>query len=124
MFCKICFDSNRVGYDMHNIRDGKGKTICPYLLSIKCMTCGVNGHTVKYCKNSFANAKKSVMFDFKTPTRVNGGVKIVAFNANMFSTLCQDIDDEGDGEFLIDDIVWCVGLKSMIGISWADECGV
>ena len=124
MFCKICFDSNRVGYDMHNIRDGKGKTICPYLLSIKCMTCGVNGHTVKYCKNSFANAKKTVAFDFKTPTRVNGGVKIAAINANMFSTLCQDIDEEGDGEFFMDDIVWCVGLKSMIGMSWADECGV
>ena len=125
MFCKICFDSCRVGYDNHNIRDFKGQTVCPYLLSIKCMTCGLNGHTVKYCKKPPVSVKKSVDFDFK-PTHVNGGVKAMT-TVNMFSMLCQDVNEqdiEHDGEFLLNDIDWGVGLKSMDKMSWADVCGV
>ena len=48
---------------------------------------------------------------------------------NQFVLLCQDSDDSDNNNhqdygFLdLDDIIWGVGLKSMIGVSWADECG-
>ena len=129
MFCKICFDCCRAGYDNHNLRDFKGNTICPYLLNITCLNCGVNGHTVKYCKKSVGFVKKSVGFDFK-PTRVNGGIKVApVLNTTMFSTLCYDVDEVVNNslglvdEFTMNDIVWGIGLKSMNNMSWADECG-
>ena len=125
MFCKLCFDACRVGFDQHNIRDSSGKTICPYLLSIKCLTCGVSGHTVKYCKNGSRNEfkpKKKVEFEAGTK-KSYVGAKLALLN--QFTMLWDENDDcsECDEGFLMGDVMWGKGLKSMVGLSWADECG-
>ena len=135
MFCKLCFDACRIGYDQHNIRDSSGNTVCPYLLSIKCLECGVFGHTVKYCKNG-SNSNSNSTVEFKPKRKVEfeasvkksydsgAGYKLALLN--KFSMLgfddCSECDDNDDG-FLMGDVIWGQGLKSMIGLSWADECG-
>jgi len=51
LFCKFCYDSGRGDFDTHRIRNHEGKLTCKYLASISCTKCGVNGHTVKYCRS-------------------------------------------------------------------------
>lgn len=123
MFCKICFDSKNDSYTTHCIRDFNGNITCPILLNTKCNLCGNFGHTKKYCsKNNY---------DYKPKVTINAPVTLKeTFNknkltiTNQFNLLCEDSDDSDNNDFLdLNDIIWGVGFKSMIGVSWADECG-
>ena len=121
MFCKFCYDSNRPEYELHDLRDNKGKTCCPVILNTKCFNCGVYGHTPKYCNNIVKN--KSNQFK---PKKVNFASTVKESfqplpTLNNFALLCED-SNISDDEFDIMDIVWGQGLKSLAYVSWADAC--
>ena len=53
-FCKVCYDARLpvADYTDHFVKDQPGpggKVVCPTLLSLKCLECGVFGHTSSYC---------------------------------------------------------------------------
>lgn len=136
MFCKICFDSNNVSFNTHNVRDSASNVICPVLLNNKCKNCGYYGHTFKYCtyksitqelSSSNALAIKSVKFesDVKNYRILQ---KKIPFSFSLLAYECEnDNVEEFDGidqEFCVSDIVWGVGHCDMIGVLWADACSV
>ena len=119
MFCKFCFDSNRPEYELHNLRDEYGKTCCPVLLNMKCYTCGLSGHTPKYCTTILKKPAKKIV---KFSSTVKDTFKPLP-TLNNFALLCQEDDISSDDEFDLSDIVWGKGLKSLANVSWADACG-
>ena len=122
MFCKFCFDSNRPEYELHNLRDGYGKTCCPVLLNMKCYTCGLYGHTPKYCTGIVKNSTKKTVKNVKFAPTVKDTVKPLP-TLNNFALLCDEDDISSDDKFELSDIVWGKGLKSLANVSWADACG-
>ena len=120
MFCKFCFDSNRPEYTLHNLRDHQGKTCCPVIMNMKCYTCGLNGHTPKYCTNI---AKKTKPKAVKFASTVKETFTPLP-TLNNFALLCQDDENSSNDEFDMFDIVWGKGLKSLANVCWADACDV
>ena len=125
MFCKVCFDASKNGFNTHNVKDRAGNVVCPILLNTKCRACGYFGHTTKYCKNTKQNIKQTVR-------EVVPVVKVPRSNpTNSFAMLdCYESDDcvscvsdDGVMDFENDPIIWGVGLQSMIGKRWADVLG-
>lgn len=127
MFCNLCFNANRPNYNKHSLRDFAGNTICPYLLSIKCFTCGQSGHTPKYCKNIFKtppNLPKD-----KPVTRYDTIKTIKKIPNNSFMCLNIEQDYELDNESIEDEyaylnpenVIWGVGFKDTLGIKWGDR---
>jgi hypothetical protein len=49
--CKVCIDAGKSEeiYTSHKTKNGRGKVVCPTLLSNTCHCCKQKGHTVKYC---------------------------------------------------------------------------
>ena len=128
MFCKVCFDASSI-FDTHNVKDSAGNIICPLLLNTKCRTCGYFGHTTKYCKSvAIKNVvySKKVGFDLNVKMTIANGGKSSLINKNMFSMLLGDDEksDEDNIDLFDDEIIWGVGLKSLVGKRWADvvEC--
>ena len=133
MFCKICSDSGKIGFNTHNVRDSNGNVVCPVLLSTVCRNCGLSGHTVKYCTSMYPNPVKKVScvsFDdqVKQPVITNAKSKSKS-NLNIYNYLDQwdewDECDECDDDCMnydLDNIIWGVGQKDMIGVLWADVC--
>jgi len=127
MFCKVCFDASKSGYNTHNVRDYASNVICPLLLNTKCSGCGYYGHTTKYCKFSGGSVKKATVVFAKSVANVgNVGFK----SKNMFAgMICSDVEEkEGDYDVSVmdfenDPIIWGVGLTSMVGKRWADVVG-
>ena len=131
MFCKVCFDASKSGYNTHNVRDYASNVVCPLLLNTKCGSCGYFGHTTKYCKfggvsNANANAKKVTFMKSVKTTSVQSSV-----SKNMFAgMICSDVEeieedmcDESVMDFENDPIIWGVGLTSMVGKRWVDVVG-
>jgi hypothetical protein len=52
--CKVCIDAGKSEeiYTSHKTKNGRGKVVCPTLLSNTCHCCKQKGHTVKYCPES------------------------------------------------------------------------
>ena len=125
MFCKVCFDASKTGYNSHNVKDRAGNVVCPILLNTKCRACGYFGHTTKYCKKAVKHEAKQVVCEV-VPTIVP---HVVPTPTNMFAMLDTDSDtescvsDDGVMDFENDPIIWGVGLQSMIGKRWADVLG-
>jgi len=71
MFCKVCFDASKSGYNTHNVRDYASNVVCPLLLNTKCNNCGYFGHTTKYCKIGVGGSVK------KAPIMYTKSVKLV-----------------------------------------------
>jgi hypothetical protein len=128
MFCKVCFDASKSGYNTHNVRDYASNVVCPLLLNTKCNTCGYFGHTTKYCKSGVSGSVK------KAPIIYTKSVKLVPAvvevkSTNMFAgMICSDAEEEEDSDeevmdFENDPIIWGVGLTSMVGKKWADVVG-
>ena len=108
------------------VRFGKGNPLetAKSWINVKCLKCGNYGHTFKFCKESVV--VKSVKFvpACKTISK-SGNSAPVSVGLNRFAMLCDDVLElDLDLEFDLDDIVWGVGLKYMMGKSWADVCGV
>ena len=129
MFCKICSDSGKIGFDTHNVRDRTGKVVCPVLLSTVCRKCGQTGHTVKYCTSTYDNHVKKLARVSFTPEVKPPAKKTIKQNQhqNIFSYFdqCDECDDESNDDCMIYDIkniIWGVGQKDMIGVKWADVC--
>lgn len=130
MFCKVCFDASKSGYNTHNVRDYASNVVCPLLLNTKCNNCGYFGHTTKYCKMS-GSVKKAPIVYTKSVKLVPSVVEVK--NKNMFAGMvCSDAEDEEDSDdnsdesvmdFENDPIIWGVGLTSMVGKRWADVVG-
>jgi hypothetical protein len=131
MFCKICSDSGKIGFNTHNVRDSNGNVVCPVLLSTVCRNCGLSGHTVKYCTSNNNHVKKLPCVSFydqvKQPLIMNAKSKSKSkSNLNIYNYLDQwDECDECDDDCMnydLDNIIWGVGQKDMIGVLWADVC--
>ena len=126
MFCKVCYDAMKPGYETHNVKDYASNVICPLLLNTKCNKCGFFGHTVKYCKINII--KKVVKVEFSADVKMtysNAGIKnLFELLDNTFDNTCMESSNNNiiDDDIIIDDIIWGVGLKSMIGKRWADVC--
>ena len=133
LFCKVCYDSGKSSFDTHRLRDSAGNVICPVLLDTKCKKCGYFGHTSKYCKNQTIDSSiaisnkttlKSVRFGKDVKSYSLGQVSFCVLAIDDFGdNICHDIDDDifcGG----LDNIVWGVGFIDMIGVMWADHCGV
>ena len=127
MFCKVCYDAMKPGYETHNVKDYASNVICPLLLNTMCNKCGFFGHTVKYCKINII--KKVVKVEFTVDVKMtysNGGMKnIFELLDTTFENTCMETYANNniiDDDIIIDDIIWGVGLKSMIGKRWADVC--
>jgi hypothetical protein len=143
MFCKVCFDASKSGYNTHNVRDYASNVVCPLLLNTKCNNCGYFGHTTKYCKiGGVGSVKKAPIMYTKSvklvpvklvpvklvPVKLVPAVVEVA-SKNMFAgMICSDAEEEEDSDeevmdFENDPIIWGIGLTSMVGKRWADVVG-
>jgi len=132
MFCKVCYDASKNGFNSHNVRDRSGNVVCPILLNTKCRACGYFGHTTKYCKKAVKHEAKHIVCEV-VPVPAVAVVKVTP--TNMFAMLDTDSDtdtdtdiescvsDDGVMDFENDPIIWGVGLQSMIGKRWADVLG-
>ena len=123
MFCKVCYDAKKPGYETHNVKDYASNVICPLLLNTKCNKCGYFGHTIKYCKINII--KKVVKFDEDIKmTCSNGEIKNIfeLLDKESYSNNNNNNNIIDDDIIIMDDIIWGVGLKSMIGKRWADVC--
>jgi hypothetical protein len=133
MFCKVCFDASKSGYNTHNVRDYASNVVCPLLLNTKCGGCGYYGHTTKYCKfgGGGGPAKKAPVVFAKSVAKVGTGTGNVGIKSkNMFAgMICSDVEEKEDHydvsvmDFENDPIIWGVGLTSMVGKRWADVVG-
>ena len=124
MFCKMCFDANRIGFDQHCIRNGAGEVVCPYLLSISCLACGEKGHTTKYCKNTnkASNKASKKVGEKKEFIMDSDGFQMVGKNKGGRSAVVSLVEEEDWSlGFELSDIVWGVGMLGKQ--SWADACG-
>ncbi len=141
MFCKVCFDASKSDYKTHNVRDSASNVVCPLLLNTKCHKCGYFGHTTKYCKSAakpvvasktYLRPAVKVVVPVQVPVSVPVSVPLKrgAF-ACLEEDICIDVDEDelfspsGVEELELDkeEIIWGVGLKSMIGKRWADVVG-
>jgi len=125
MFCKVCFDASKSGYNTHNVRDYASNVVCPLLLNTKCNNCGYFGHTTKYCKIG-GSAKKATSTYTKSVKLGTGNAGCDIKSINMFAGMvCSDVEeyDESVMDFENDPIIWGVGLTSMVGKRWADVVG-
>ena len=132
MFCKVCHDASKNGFNSHNVRDRAGNVVCPILLNTKCRACGYFGHTTKYCKKAVKHEPKHTVCEV---VQVHVAIPVIGkfTPTNRFAMLDSDTDsssdtyecDSNDGvmDFENDPIIWGVGLKSMIGKRWADVLG-
>lgn len=122
MFCKVCFDASKSGYNTHNVRDYASNVVCPVLLSTKCNVCGYFGHTTKYCKFGGGSINKVTFTKSIKTVSVQSNI-----SKNMFAGMvCSDVEemrDESVMDFENDPIIWGVGLTSMVGKRWADVIG-
>lgn len=128
MFCKVCFDASKSGFNSHNVKDRAGNVVCPILLNTKCRACGYFGHTTKYCKKAVKHEPKHTVCEVVSVP----AVAVIKFTpTNMFAMLDSDTDSDtyecdsngGVMDFENDPIIWGVGLQSMIGKRWADVLG-
>jgi Nanos RNA binding domain len=128
MFCKVCFDASKSGYNTHNVRDYASNVVCPLLLNTKCNSCGYFGHTTKYCKFGGGSSKKATVTFAKSVAKV---VNVDLKSKNMFAgMICSDAEEEPETtydesvmDFENDPIIWGIGLTSMVGRRWADVVG-
>ena len=130
MFCKVCFDASKPGYNTHNVRDYASNVVCPVLLNNKCNGCGFFGHTTKYCKFGGGGSAKKVVFVKSVKTTTSAKATSSVVSNNMFAGMvCSDVEehedtyDESVMDFENDPIIWGVGLTSMVGKRWADVVG-
>tara|TARA_B100001093_G_scaffold19649_1_gene17696 strand:+ start:1032 stop:1412 length:381 start_codon:yes stop_codon:yes gene_type:complete len=121
----MCFDSNRIGFDNHNVKDSSGNITCTYLINIKCYSCGNFGHTPKYCKaNKNIKFNKSTTYYKSPPLSSSPSLSLV----NTFAILSNELtnsDNLIDTDELppVSDIIWGVGFKSTLNNkSWANIC--
>ena len=132
MFCKVCFDASKSDYKTHNVRDSASNVVCPLLLNTKCHKCGYFGHTTKYCKLVVKPVASKAYLRPAVQVQVPVSVPL---KRGAFACLEEDICEEvGESETLSpsgveeleldkEEIIWGVGLKSMIGKRWADVVG-
>lgn len=126
MFCNLCFSANRPNYNKHSLRDYAGNTICPYLLSIKCLTCGQPGHTPKYCKNTFKTPPRIDNLPKDKPVTRYDTIKAIKKIPNN-SFMCLNIEDNNEpieDEYAYlnpENVIWGVGFKDTLGIKWGDR---
>lgn len=129
MFCNLCFNANRPNYNKHSLRDFAGNTICPYLLSIKCLTCGQSGHTPKYCKNIFKTPPSINNLPKDKPVTRYDKIKSIRTVINN-SFMCLNIEDDDPNNDPIEEdeyaylkpenVIWGVGFKDTLGLRWGD----
>ena len=90
-FCKVCQDAGKTEkeYTNHNVRDLKGKTVCPVLLAQECRNCYKKGHTVKYCPLIKAETKAAAKKPYEEQVKVQQPK-----SKNVFMLLESDSEEE------------------------------
>ena len=90
-FCKVCQDAGKTEkeYTNHNVRDLKGKTVCPVLLAQECRNCYKHGHTVKYCPLIKAETKSAAKKPYQEPIKAAQPI-----SKNVFMLLESDSEEE------------------------------
>ena len=90
-FCKVCQDAGKTEkeYTNHNVRDLKGKTVCPVLLAQECRNCYKHGHTFKYCPLVKAETKAVNKKPYEEPVK-----HVQTKSKNVFMLLESDSDSE------------------------------
>lgn len=91
-FCKVCQDSGKTEkeYTNHNVRDLKGKTVCPVLLAQECRNCYKHGHTFKYCPLIKSETYKK---PYEEPVKT-----VQTKSKNVFMLLESDSEEEVEEE--------------------------
>ena len=94
-FCKVCQDSGKTEkeYTNHNVRDLKGKTVCPVLLAQECRNCYKHGHTFKYCPLIKAETKAANKKPYEEPVKPQQPK-----SKNVFMLLESDSEEEVEEE--------------------------
>ena len=91
MFCKMCFNAGRPGYDTHFVRkykdDPNSEVTCHFLLSLSCLNCGQFGHTASYCKFRRSSDQRQQRESRESDVRVRAPPpKIVYDNPSKFKS--------------------------------------
>jgi hypothetical protein len=96
-FCKVCQDSGKTEkeYTNHNVRDIKGKTVCPVLLAQECRNCYKHGHTFKYCPLIKSETKAAA----KKPYEEQQVKTVQSKPKNVFMLLESDSESEEEKDF-------------------------
>ena len=100
LFCKICYDAGKKNHLSHNLRDAKGTTTCPYLLSLVCRNCKQTGHTPTWCPSlkksqpGQAQAQQQQAQQQAQPPNERLKQQQKKTNANMFSLLSSFMEED------------------------------
>ena len=114
-FCKVCKDAGKPEsvYTSHFVRaspDPRSPVVCPTLLEQACGYCGIEGHTVKYCKvleqNQKAKAKAEAEAAYleqeakkATKAKAKGTANGMAKGNRFASAYIDWSDDEEDPNY-------------------------
>jgi hypothetical protein len=90
-FCKVCYDAGLpvADYTDHFVKDQPGpdgKVVCPTLLSQKCLTCGLPGHTSSYCPGTIRRDQErntSKRNEYDQTKKASGGWETVGQNGSV-----------------------------------------
>jgi len=127
------------------LRNTEGDTVCPYLLSLKCLNCGLSGHTISYCKVGKVGkvgkvvtvevVLKPIFCDVGSLMDYDDDMDFVYLdkkNLNIFEPLkplkplktIEMFKDRSNSPGSIMDPDWTYPFKSLAGVRWADICDV
>lgn len=87
MFCNFCYNAGRADFNTHYTRNRDGKLTCKYLSNMVCLKCGINGHTIKYCRNKLHVKSIPSSGDWVTVKSSPSGIKKISRTSALDSYL-------------------------------------
>ena len=87
MFCNFCYNAGRADFNTHYTRNRHGKLTCKYLSNMVCLKCGINGHTIKYCRTKLHVKSIRSSDDWATVKSSSSGIKKISRTSPLNSYL-------------------------------------